>query len=93
MNDNNPKVMVEKINDHGLKFRITEETPGITTVTFGDKVLTMKISLVVFLAGWYKWQIKDYLIQNAFPTLSPDEREFLITGITATEWNDIFGDE
>lgn len=31
------------------------------------------------------------LIQDAFPNLTPSEREFLMTGITEDEWNDIFG--
>ena len=30
------------------------------------------------------------LIQNAFPYLTPDEREFLMTGITAEEWEKAF---
>jgi hypothetical protein len=30
------------------------------------------------------------LIQEAMPNLSPDEREFLMTGITANEWKDMF---
>lgn len=30
------------------------------------------------------------LIQNIVPHLSSDEREFLITGITPDEWNDLF---
>ena len=29
--------------------------------------------------------------QNVFPTLSAEEREFLISGITPKEWNDLFG--
>ena len=33
------------------------------------------------------------LIQDAFPFLSPGEREFLMTGITPEEWDSIFGDE
>lgn len=32
-------------------------------------------------------------IQNAFPFLTPDEREFLITGITPTEWDEEMGEE
>jgi hypothetical protein len=28
-----------------------------------------------------------------FPQLSSSEREFLISGITPTEWNDTFGEE
>jgi hypothetical protein len=31
------------------------------------------------------------LLQNAFPNLSADEREFIKTGITAEEWEAIFG--
>ena len=38
------------------------------------------------------WQAGAY-IQNAFPNLSPDEREFLKTGITAQEWEAMFGGE
>ena len=33
------------------------------------------------------------LLQNAFPNLSADEREFLKTGITAEEWEALFGGE
>ena len=32
------------------------------------------------------------LIQNAMPHLSADEREFIMTGITADEWNAAFAD-
>ena len=33
------------------------------------------------------------LLQNAFPNLSPEEREFIKSGVTASEWNNIFGAE
>jgi hypothetical protein len=33
------------------------------------------------------------LLQNAFPNLSPEEREFIKSGVTASEWDDIFGAE
>ena len=40
-------------------------------------------------------QIKKYsageLIQKAFPNLPPPEREFIKTGVTPKEWNDMFG--
>lgn len=36
------------------------------------------------------WQAGG-LIQNVMPHLTPDEREFLITGITADEWAKNFG--
>jgi hypothetical protein len=31
------------------------------------------------------------LIQNVWPTLSPSNREFIKTGVTAEEWNETFG--
>lgn len=33
------------------------------------------------------------LIQNIVPHLTPDEREFLKSGITPKEWDDMFGEE
>lgn len=38
----------------------------------------------------FRWQGGE-LIQNVFSHLTPDEREFLKTGITPDEWNDAFG--
>ena len=32
-------------------------------------------------------------IQDALPHLSAEEREFLMTGITPAEWNELFGDD
>lgn len=31
-------------------------------------------------------------VQEAFPELSADDREFLVTGVTAEEWDELFGD-
>lgn len=32
-------------------------------------------------------------IQNIFPHLTRDEREFLISGVTKEEWENVFGKE
>lgn len=40
----------------------------------------------------YEWQ-RGTLIQNAMPNLTPDQREFLITGITAEEWEEMWNRE
>ena len=37
------------------------------------------------------WRAGD-LIQNVLPNLSPDDREFLISGITPEEWKEYFSD-
>jgi len=39
-----------------------------------------------------RWQNGE-LIQNVFPHLSVDEREFLMTGIIGEEWNELMEDE
>ena len=33
------------------------------------------------------------LIQDALPEVSPENREFIMTGITPSMWNHIFGEE
>ena len=33
------------------------------------------------------------LLQNAFPNLTPGQREFIKTGITQAEWVEIFGED
>lgn len=33
------------------------------------------------------------LVQDAFPYLSPGQREFIMTGATPEEWNEVFEDE
>lgn len=36
------------------------------------------------------WESGDFLIQEVFPELSDEEREFILTGITPEEWDAIF---
>lgn len=36
--------------------------------------------------------VGDILVQDAFPNLSAEQREFLISGITPQEWNKYIGD-
>jgi hypothetical protein len=37
------------------------------------------------------WETGRMLIRDAMPHLTADEREFIKTGITADEWNQMFG--
>jgi hypothetical protein len=49
----------------------------------------------IFIKGLTRDQYDSWrdgeLIQRAMPTLSPDQREFLKTGITPEEWEATFG--
>lgn len=57
------------------------------TSPFSGKANTMDIPVT-------KQQIERWragvLIQNAMPDLTPDQREFIMTGITPEEWNATF---
>lgn len=54
--------------------------------------ITRTVNMPVTQAQIDAWEA-GALIQNAMPHLSPDEREFLKTGVTAEEWASIFGSE
>jgi hypothetical protein len=59
----------------------TSELSGIR------RTMTIKMRF----ADYRRWQ-EGALIQNALPYLTADQREFLMTGITADEWDDLFGE-
>ena len=63
---------------------ITRKSP------FSGKWNTKEIP--VTLEQLAKWE-GGMLIQYAMPNLSADDREFIKTGITPTEWEAAFGDE
>jgi hypothetical protein len=59
---------------------------------FTHKVNRMEIPLshAEFEKRAILWQ-SGMLIQDAFPMLNAGQREFIKTGITPEEWNDMFG--
>jgi hypothetical protein len=60
------------------------------TSPFSGKEHTMEIDYEQ--KDYDSWQ-QGTLIQNAMPYLTADERKFLITGITPTEWDETFGED
>lgn len=50
------------------------------------------MSLPITEEQYNAWE-QGTLVQVAMPHLSPDEREFVMTGITPTEWAETFGEE
>lgn len=55
------------------------------------KVNTM--DLPITQAQLESWMNGEKLIQDAFPDLTKEQREFLITGSTQEEWDAAFGKE
>ncbi len=66
-----------------IKFQVTKKSP-----------LDGSMNSMEFEANaddYADWREGRKLIQNALPYLTPDEREFLMTGITPEQWNSMFG--
>lgn len=69
--------------------RITKTSP------FTDRTYTMEFDYYnqdEFDSRLLAWRHGDKLIQEAFPELSDDAREFIKTGITPAEWDKYMGD-
>lgn len=54
--------------------------------------MSFDISPELFTQAYEAWQ-DGVLIQNAFPMLSAEEREFIKTGITPDEWDNLFNSD
>lgn len=57
----------------------------INTISIPLDHTTFERSLIAWRAG--------VLIQDAFPTLTDDQREFLVSGITYNEWETELGED
>ena len=53
----------------------------------------LNVDFIDFTVRFQSWIQRKELIQDLFPSLSSDEREFIQTGITRDEWDEIFDDE
>lgn len=62
--------------------QITRRSP------FSGKVNTLDINVTQEQLD--RWEAGE-LIQNAMPNVSPEHREFIMTGLSPTEWEDTFG--
>tara|TARA_Y100000385_G_C12556446_1_gene410185 strand:- start:38 stop:244 length:207 start_codon:yes stop_codon:yes gene_type:complete len=56
------------------------------------KINTMELPITQEHLDMYE-TVGDILIQDAFPNLNEEQREFILSGITPQEWNDTFGED
>ena len=62
-----------------------------TSMLSGDShTMTLDVSGRTFQVCLNEWT-KGATVQRAFPMLGPNEREFLMTGMTPLEWEAAFG--
>ncbi len=85
---------INRVNRQGHQFKLTEVfgEPDRVQIKLGDKMMIVHATIKEMDRAWYKWQIKGDFAQDAFHFLTPEAREFLISGISPNEWNDLFGD-
>jgi hypothetical protein len=50
-------------------------------------------SIIVSFPKYVMWKEKKNLVQDVFPELNADEREFLISGWTPAEWTEMMAHE
>lgn len=81
---------LNRTNPNGLKFVLDGMIPGITVIRFGQKSISVPYHIDDVSQWWFNWQIKGNYIQVAFSEFTPSEREFIMTGITPQEWNELF---
>lgn len=88
-------VEFQRENRLGMKYLIREVgyREIVIQLKGTDKAFLIKSPMQVILAAWYKWQILDQRIQEAFAFLNDDEREFILSGLTPDDWNRIFKNE
>jgi hypothetical protein len=65
--------------------KITKVSP------LNGKVNTMELPITP--DEWMNWKSGRVLIQNAMPNLTPEQREFIMTGYTPEDWEMMFPPE
>ena len=69
---------------------------GKEFIVKAESALSGRISSMVLEmteAQLYAWAVEGKPIQEAMPNLTPEEREFLITGSRSDEWDAMFSED
>jgi hypothetical protein len=87
-------MIITRQNAMGLTYQISclgagGDKPATIVLVGTGKKIVVDHSLDAINQSWFFWT-SGKKIQEAFPFLNPEEREFLMTGITPSEWNEIF---
>lgn len=64
---------------------------GEIEVRIGNKTMTFECTKDLYLRGYVAYQ-QGVLMQDAFPFLKASEREFLISGTTPQEWEEMYAE-
>lgn len=62
----------------------------LSTISLTENTMDLPMTQAEFHTAYTAWK-GGMLIQNAFPMLSPVQREFLMSGMSEAEQNEFFG--
>lgn len=84
-------MILTRTNRFGLTYQLSDVEETRTRVSCSNgNTLYMNVPLEALNQGFYDWQVRNRFVQDAFPFLTTDEREFLMTGISSEEWDQMF---
>jgi hypothetical protein len=82
------RFIILRTNKSGQQYRITQEARRkVSRIETNGKHIEVNATVTDLNQAWFNWYVKGNLIQDAFPFLNADEREFIMTGTTKTEWD------
>jgi len=70
---------------------VAVKVTAVSMFTNKESSVVMPMGIDAFIAARDRW-VRGALVQDAFPSLSDDDREFLMTGVTRDEWEAAFKD-
>lgn len=81
--------MLKRINRHGLIYYLYPEGKDKTRIFHNSKEIIVDVPIEEVNQMWYNWFVGEQYIQNAFSKFNPDEQEFIMTGLTKDEFNEL----
>ena len=77
-------------NKLGMNYRISQrDGEQFARLKTDDKEIRINCTLGDLNRAWHKWSYEGKLIQEAFPFLSNDEREFIMSGLTPNDFAEL----
>lgn len=74
------------------EFQFYDRSAGHIEIARTCKVTRKVYSITILEAKYFQW-CKGGLVQDVFPDMSADDREFLMSGFTPAEWSHLMGKE
>lgn len=80
---------MNRVNRIGIKFTLVELNAQNTEIRTGAKFITVQHNIHKLSQSWYDWIQHGQMVQHAFDYLTMDEREFILSGLTIDEFNEL----